>query len=48
MEINLILLVPDAMKVGWQYFKPDDNFKYSEVNLYLFFGQIQLKWTSNE
>jgi hypothetical protein len=48
MEINLILLVPDAMMVGWQYYRPDDNFNYSEVNLYLFFGQIQLKWTSNE
>ena len=48
MEINLILLVPDAMMIGWQYYRPDDNFNYSEVNLYLFFGQIQLKWTSNE
>jgi hypothetical protein len=44
MEINLILLVPDAMIIGWQYYKRDEQFQYSEVNLFLFFGQIQIRW----
>jgi len=48
MEINLILLVPNAMMLGWQYYEPDDNFKYSEVNIFLFFGQLQIKWNKDE
>jgi len=44
MEINLILLVPDSMILGWQYFKPEDGFEYSEINIFLFFGQIQVRW----
>ena len=48
MEINLILLVPDAMMVGWQYYRPDDNFNYSEVNIFLFFGQLQIRWNKDE
>ena len=44
MEINLILLVPDAMIIGWKYYKPDEQFQYSEVNLFLFFGQLQIRW----
>jgi len=48
MEINLILLVPDAMMVGWQYFRPDKNFNYSEVNIFLFFVQLQIRWNKDE
>ena len=48
MEINLILLVPNAMMLGWQYYEPDDNFKYSEVNIFLFFGQLQIIWNKDE
>lgn len=48
MEINLILLVPDAMIVGWQYHKPDEQFQYSEVNIFLFFGQLQIRWAKDE
>ena len=48
MEINLILLVPDAMLIGWQYFKPDKNFNYSEVNVFLFFVQLQIRWNKDE
>ena len=44
MEINLILLVPDSMILGWQYFKPEKGFEYSEINIFLFFGQIQVRW----
>ena len=40
MEINLILLVPNAMMLGWQYHEPEKGFEYSELNLFLFFGQI--------
>ena len=44
MEINLILLMPDAMIVGWQYFRPEKSFNFSELNLYLFFVQLQIRW----
>ena len=44
MEINLIFLVPDAMIIGWQYYRPDENFDYSEINLFLFFIQLQFRW----
>jgi len=48
MEINLILLVPDGMMIGWQYFRPDNNFNYSEVNVFLFFVQLQIRWNKDE
>lgn len=44
MEINLILLVPKAMIIGWQYFEPEEGFNFTEVNLFLFFLQLQLRW----
>ncbi len=44
MEINLIFLVPDAMMIGWQYYRPDENFDYSEINLFLFFIQLQFRY----
>jgi len=44
MEINLILLAPDAMLVGWQYFKPETGFNFNEINIYLLFFQIQLRY----
>ena len=40
MEINLILLMPDAMILGWQYHKPEKGFEFSEVNLFLFFEKF--------
>jgi hypothetical protein len=48
MEINLVLLVPDAMLAGWQYFKPEKGFEFKEVNLFIVFFQIQLRWTTDE
>jgi len=44
MELNLVFLVPNAMMLGWQYFKPEENFDFSEVNVFLFFVQIQYRW----
>lgn len=44
MEINLILLVPNAMLIGWQHYSPDKSFDYSELNIYLFFAQLQFRW----
>ena len=43
MELNLILLIPDSMILGWQYFKPEEGFEYSELNLFFFFFQIQYR-----
>ena len=48
MEINLVLLAPDAMMVGWQYFKPEKGFEFKEVNLFIAFFQIQLRWATDE
>ena len=31
MEINLILLVPNAMMLGWQYHEPEKGFDFSEL-----------------
>lgn len=47
MDINLILLAPEAMIVGWQYYKPDEDFDFTEVNLFLFFFQIQFRYGKN-
>ena len=44
MEINLVLLAPNAMMVGWQYFKPEKGFDFKEVNLFILFFQIQFIW----
>jgi hypothetical protein len=47
MEINLILLVPQSMMIGWQYYQPEQNFEFSEVNVFLFFFQIQVRWAKS-
>lgn len=44
MELNLILLAPNAMIVGWQYYKPEKNFEFYEINIYLLFFQLQLRY----
>jgi len=44
MEINLIFLVPNAMLMGWQYFEIEDGFDFKELNLYLFFFQLQFRY----
>ena len=48
MEINLILLVRNAMMLGWLYLEPEKGFDFSELNLYLFFGQLQIRWAKDE
>jgi hypothetical protein len=47
MDVNLILLMPNAMMIGYQYYEEDDKFEYSEVNIFLFFVQIQFRWGEN-
>mgnify|MGYP006131369525 CR=1 FL=1 len=47
MEINLILLVPQSMMLGWQYYEPEEGFDFSEVNIFLFFGQLQIRWSKS-
>jgi len=44
MEINLIFLVPNAMLMGWQYYVPEEGFNFTEVNLFMFFFQLQFRW----
>jgi len=47
MEINLILLVPESMMIGWQYYKPEVNFDFFEANVFLFFFQLQIRWVKS-
>ena len=47
MDINLIILMPNAMMLGWQYYQPDETFDFSEVNIFLFAVQIQFRWGEN-
>ena len=44
MEINLILIAPNSMMVGWQYYDQEPGFEFSEINIYLFFMQIQFRY----
>jgi hypothetical protein len=47
MDINLILLMPNAMILGYQHYEEDKQFEYSELNIFLFFVQIQFRWGKN-
>ena len=47
MDINLILLMPNAMMLGYQHYEEDEQFEYSELNIFLFFVQIQFRWGEN-
>ena len=47
MDINLILLMPNAMMLGYQHYEEEEDFDYKEVNLFLFFFQIQFRWGEN-
>lgn len=47
MDINLILLIPSAMILGYQHFEEEEKFQYSELNIFLFFVQIQFRWGEN-
>lgn len=44
MEINLILIAPDAMMLGWQYYDQEPNFEFKEINIYLIFMQFQFRY----
>jgi hypothetical protein len=47
MDINLILIMPNSMMIGWQYYEPEEDFDFTEVNLFLLFMQLQLRWGKN-
>jgi hypothetical protein len=47
MDINLILIMPNSMMIGWQYYEPEEGFDFIEVNLFLLFVQLQLRWGKN-
>jgi hypothetical protein len=42
MDFSLILLLPNGINIGFNYFPANEEFQYEEVNLYLFI--VQLKW----
>jgi hypothetical protein len=47
MDINLILIMPNSMMVGWQYYEPDEAFNFHEVNISLVFVRLQFCWGKN-
>ena len=42
MDFSIILLLPNGLNVGFNYFPANEEFNYEEYNIYLLF--IQLKW----
>ena len=42
MEINLILLVPNAMMLGWQYYEPDETLNIQK--LICFYSLVRYKY----
>jgi hypothetical protein len=42
MDFSVILLLPNGLNIGFNYFPSDENYDYEEINIYLFI--VQLKW----
>jgi len=42
MDFSVILLLPNGLNIGFNFFPADDNYEYEEVNIYLLI--VQLKW----
>ena len=47
MDINLILLTPNSMMLGFQYYEEDEEFNFFELNIFLLFFQVQFRWGEN-
>lgn len=44
MEINLIIIAPNSMLFGWQYYNEEPGFDFSEINIYLIFMHLQFRY----
>jgi hypothetical protein len=42
MDFSVILLLPNGINIGFNYFPMDKEHEYEEVNIYLLI--VQLKW----
>mgnify|MGYP001166901060 FL=1 len=42
MDFSIILLLPNGINIGFNYFPANEEFQYEEVNIYLLI--VQLKW----
>jgi hypothetical protein len=42
MDFSVILLLPNGLNLGFNYYPADEDHEYEETNIYLLF--IQLKW----
>jgi len=42
MDFSVILLLPNGLNIGFNYFPPDKEHLYEEVNIYLLI--VQFKW----
>ena len=47
MDINLILLTPNSMMLGFQYYDEEEEFNFFELNIFLLFFQVQFRWGEN-
>jgi|TARA_R110002020_G_scaffold368359_2_gene580221 hypothetical protein len=42
MDFSVILLLPNGLNFGFNYYPSDANYEYEEMNIYLLI--VQLKW----
>jgi len=42
MDFSIILLLPNGINLGFNYYPANTNYEYEELNLYLLI--VQLKW----
>lgn len=42
MDFSIILLLPNGLNIGFNYFPATEEYTYEEVNVYLLI--VQLKW----
>ena len=41
MDFSVILLLPNGLNIGFNYFPSDENYEYEEINIYLFIVQLK-------
>ena len=42
MDFSVILLLPNGLNLGFNYYPADEQYEHEEINVYLLI--IQLKW----
>ena len=42
MDFSVILLLPNGLNLGFNYYPANEEYQFEEINVYLFI--VQLKW----